>query len=458
MLVFLALCLTATAGAGLTSRINAVIGRKTNKNVDFTVKVIRADTGKTLYERNAAKSMIPASNMKIITTAAALTYLGPDYQFTTRIEMLGSKLVVIGAGDPLLGDQINDKKHNRPPGWLIEDIIETLKENKITRVTDIIIDSTFFDDIRVNPSWDKAILNQPYACEVSGLNYNNNCVEMNIKRAAKGTTLTVKPQTSFIKTVNKVTLISKGKDAVGAYRNGKPNELIIKGKCRKETTFRVAIEKPATFFGHILSERLKKAGIKVTGRVYEKYVKSNAGTRILRIYKTPLTEVLARCNKDSFNMAAEALVKTISAENTVGKINGQWAHGHSLISRYLRGLGIPSEQYTLDDGSGLSRKNRLSTEALTTVLFSLYKSSNWKTYKDSLGIGGVDGTCSDHFKEEKYKGKVFGKTGYINGVRALSGICSTEKGDYIFSILTKGGSSTVRTSINDIAKAIIDEN
>jgi len=166
--------------------------------------------------------------------------------------------------------------------------------------------------------------------------------------------------------------------------------------------------------------------------------------------------VLMRCNKDSLNMAAEALVKTISAEYTKGKINGQWKHGCELIGKYLATLGISADQYKLDDGCGLSRENRISANVLVGVLRNIYNSGAWGEYKKSLAIGGVDGTIRKYFKDEKYKGKIIGKTGYINGVRTFSGVAQTDGGDYIFSILTSGGTATVRTGINDIAKAIID--
>ena len=155
-------------------------------------------------------------------------------------------------------------------------------------------------------------------------------------------------------------------------------------------------------------------------------------------------------------MAAESLVKTISAENTNGKINGEWEHGFSLTGRYLQHLGVDSDQFILDDGCGLSRKNRLSANAIAMVLFHMYNSDDREIYVDSLAVGGEEGTSAKYFKKSKYKGRVFAKTGYISGVRAFSGYAETDDGDYIFSILSKGGSSYVRTAINDIVKTIFN--
>jgi D-alanyl-D-alanine carboxypeptidase/D-alanyl-D-alanine-endopeptidase (penicillin-binding protein 4) len=105
----------------------------------------------------------------------------------------------------------------------------------------------------------------------------------------------------------------------------------------------------------------------------------------------------------------------------------------------------------------LSRENKLSANVITKVLLNVYKSKNWPLYENCLAVGGVEGTIERYFKEEKYKNKVLGKTGYIQGVKSFSGICKTAKGDYLFSILTDGANGQTREAINDIAKMIIDE-
>ena len=455
VLVVFGLCLPATAKAGLAGRINSIIGRKSQKKVNFAVRIVNAKTGKTLYGHNAHRPMVPASNMKIIASAAALEYLGPDYKFTTKVGLLDETLVVIGGGDPLLADDATDKKHGRPADWIFDDIIAALKEKGAGSINDIVIVSTFFDDNRVAANWPKAQLNRPYACEVSGLNYNCNCIRITTKNTSGKVGITVKPQTDYVHIINKVVATSKGNSAVGAYRNTKPNKLTISGKCRKQAGFDVAIERPAAFFGFVLAEKLGAAGIKVQGRLEEKLIKNDKRIKILRIYTTPISDVLARCNKDSLGLAAESLVKTISAQNS-GRMNGGWKHGLNLISRYLAELGVDESEFHLDDGSGLSRENRLSPNTITKVLLDVYKGKNRQLYADSLAVGGSDGTIAKYFKEKKYKGKIIGKTGYVNLVKSFSGVCTTPNGDYIFSILTTGANGQTRTAINDIAKAIID--
>ena len=452
------LCLGGFAKADLAKRIDGIISQSSQKKVQFSIHIVEADSGSMVYSHNARELMIPASNMKIIVAAAALKYLGPYYEYKTKVGLCGDTLVVIGGGDPLLGDEETDAKYGRERGWIFKDIAAVLKRNGIETIEDIIVDSSVFDDQRVHPSWPNEELNRSYACEVSGLNFNDNCVAITVKKNRGKVAVSIEPQTSFLKLVNKVVPISKGTSAVGAYRSREPNKLTVRGKCKdKVGPFNVAIERPAAFFGFLLAENLAKEGINTTGQLIEKTLDDYSNFRLLAEYTTPIADCLARCNKNSLGLAAEALLKTIAAANSADGKNGGWDRGRELIREYLLALGIDKSQFCIDDGSGLSRKNELSAYAITEVLLNTYKSENWQLYWDSLAVGGVDGTIARYFKEQKYKGKILGKTGYISGVKSFSGLCSTEEGDYIFSILTNNANDKTRKAINDIAKAIIDD-
>jgi len=461
-------CLVSAASADLTKRIGGIISQSSQKKVQFSIHIVNADSGKTVYSHNAREVLVPASVMKIITTAAALKYLGPNYEYKTKVGLCGTTygasygtsdtLVIMGSGDPLLGDKVTDAKYGREVGWIFEDITAVLKQNGVTNIKDIIVDSSIFDDQRVHPNWPRKELNRWYACEVSGLNFNGNCIDVSAKTIGGKVTVSIEPQTSFVSVVNKVKPISKGKSTIGSYRQpAKPNKIVVHGKCKKQAgPFAVAIERPAAFFGYLLAENFTKAGINTEGQLIEKSVAADCNFRLLTEYSTPITDCLARCNKDSFGLAAEALLKTIAANSQPDRKNGSWAGGRELISKYLLELGIKKSEFYIDDASGLSRQNKLSANAITKVLSNVYKSENWKLYKDSLAVGGVDGTIGKYFKEEKYKGKIFGKTGYIGGVKSFSGICITAGGDYIFSILANNANGQTRKTINDIAKAIFN--
>ena len=100
----------------------------------FGVKVTEASSGRAVYTRNSGRGMIPASNMKVVVSAAALKYLGAGYEFTTKVGLIGNTLVVIGGGDPLLGDEATDRKYKRKKDWVIDDIVDVLKQHKIKSI------------------------------------------------------------------------------------------------------------------------------------------------------------------------------------------------------------------------------------------------------------------------------------------------------------------------------------
>jgi len=450
--------LVGAASADLSKRIDQIITQPSQSNVQFSVHIIKPGSGKTVYSHNAVKPLIPASNMKIVTTAAALKFLGPNYEYKTKIGLCGDTVVIIGSGDPLLGDKVTDAKYGRDAGWIFEDIAGALKQRGITTVKDIIVDAGIFDSRRVHPNWPKEQLNRWYACEVSGLNFNGNCIDVTAQNIGGKVIVSIDPKTDFIEIINKVVPISKGKGAVAAYRSLEPNKIILKGQCKKQQgPFTIAIERPDAFFGYLLAENLNRSGIKTQGQLTENAAGTDCNIKVLREYSHSMADCLIRCNKNSFGLAAEALLKTIAANTRPDRKAGSWETGTMIISKYLTDLGVSPLEFYIDDASGLSRQNKLSANAITNVLSYVYESRDWKLYKDSLAVGGVDGTIRKYFKEEKYKGKILGKTGYISGVKSFSGICTTSGGDYIFSILANNTNGKTRKAINDIAKAIVDD-
>jgi D-alanyl-D-alanine carboxypeptidase/D-alanyl-D-alanine-endopeptidase (penicillin-binding protein 4) len=456
VVVFLVASLCEASLASLTGRIGKIV--EPQAGGDYSIQVVEPESGTTIYSYNAKKPLIPASNMKLITTAAALKYLGPTFEYRTRVALSDSTLVVIGSGDPLLGDKYTDDRYGRESGWVFAKIAQALQARGATEINDIVIDTSVFDNQRVHPSWPSRDYNRWYACEVCGLNYNGNCIDVTTTNLGGSVAVEIDPSTRFIEAVNQVDAVSSGDEAVGSYRTQQANRIIIFGRCKtKQGPFRVAIEQPAAFFGFLLSEHLGRAGIVVRGEVVEKPVDTKARLKSLVEFSTPIADVIGRANTDSLGLAAEALIKTIDAHSNRDKKLGGWPGGRELVHRYLTGLGIPAAEINLDDGSGLSRENRLTTNAITKVFLDLYKGRNWSLFEASLAVGGEEGTIDKYFGESKYRGNVLGKTGYISGVRAFSGVCKTQSGPYIFSILSNGSKGLSRDAINDVAKAIIDE-
>ncbi len=445
---------SVAARADLAERIDGILASQ--KGVHYSIHVVEAESGRTAYAYDDREALIPASNMKIITGAAALEFLGPQFEYKTRAGLCGDTLVVVGSGDPLLGDRRMAEKYGKEPDWVLDDIAEKLKTRGVRSIEDIVVDTTIFDDQRVHPRWPRDQLNRWYACEVSGLNYNNNCVDIIARRVNGRVVVTTEPLTRYLLMINEITPIAEGDSAIGSYRNRHPNKLTLKGRVSSQATLAdVAIERPAGFLGFLLAERLASEGIKAEGKLLEKEFDCTEQCDVIGMYTTRMADCLDRCNKNSLGLVAECFVKTIAAHNDPARKDGNWEEGCELIGRFLSRIGIDESQYYIDDGSGLSRQNELSAHAITTVLLHVYRGKNWDMYARSLAVGGLDGTLRKHFKQEPYKGRIRGKTGYIAGVKSLSGICSTDRGDYIFSVLGNSGPS--RSAINSIAEAIIDE-
>jgi serine-type D-Ala-D-Ala carboxypeptidase/endopeptidase (penicillin-binding protein 4) len=459
LVCFVLVCASAgISKADLAGKVDTIVASQTQGKVRIAVKIVNPATGAVIYSHNASTPMTPASNMKLVTTAAALHYLGPDFTYLTGVGLIGDSVAVIGCGDPLLGDKLTLQKNNLDARWVLKDITEVLRQNNITTLSDVIIDSTVFDNELVQPSWPKKELNRWYAAEVAGLNYNDNCIEIIAETVGSKVELTLDPPTSYVKIINNCKAALKPPDTVWGARSSDSNVITVAGVCHKTCEpVRVTIDRPPAFFGTLLAEELKRSGVAVRGQLVEREILPQDQFKLLAVYRTPIWDVFERSNKDSLGLAAESLLKTIAAYRQPSGKGGSWAQGKQLVSDYLVSLGISSDQFVLDDGCGLSENNRLSANLLTAILLDIYKKPDWQKFKETLAVGGEDGTVGKWFNEPKYKGKIFAKTGYIGGVKSLSGVCTTEAGDRVFSIITNKTNGKSRQAINDIVKAIIDE-
>jgi D-alanyl-D-alanine carboxypeptidase/D-alanyl-D-alanine-endopeptidase (penicillin-binding protein 4) len=441
----------------LQRRIDGVLGKPSLRNVYFSACVVRCDTGETVYEKNSHLALIPASNMKIITSAAALEHLGKDFAFVTRVGMCGDALVVKGSGDPLLGDKETDARNGRRSQPVIREIVLRLKELGIASVSDIVLDTSIFDSERVHPSWPADQLHQKYACEVSGLNYNGNCVDISATNRNGKVVLTLDPPSDYVQLTNALTIWRSRQSWFSVERTEAANVLVIRGNCRTQAgPYSVAVENPGLFFGRLLREALLSEGIDVNGRVFEGALPDGCELRGLIDFSTPIADCLQRTNKDSLGLAAEAMFKRLAAQSDPSQKQGSWGGGQRVLAEYLRGLGVSEKEFVIADGSGLSRDNRLSAYALTRVLMHLAANPDWEFYRNSLAVGGFDGTIENHFWEKNYRGRVQAKSGYIQAVRALSGVVRTDSGDYIFSFLANRAGSGARGAIDAAIKAIVD--
>ncbi len=444
----------------VSTKINAVINKPALSKVAFGVQILNAADGSVVYSHNSDRLLMPASNMKIFTTAAALKVLGPDYKFSTKVFFHNGNLVIKGSGDPLLGDTVTLQKYGRSFGWEFNEIVNGIKAGQIMEIKDIIVDSSVFDDQLVHPSWPVAQLNRDYAPQVCGINYNGNCIEITAYPSGGTVAYTKSPDTGYISISNQASVTRERKNTIWVSRLAGTNNMTLYGKCyQKALPVQVTVHRPAVYFGYILAEQLIKNGISLTGSIVERHTDIKGDAKALAEFNTDLKDVMIRSNRDSFNLAAECLAKKISSAKTAGGIGGQWKHCGQIIKEYLEGAGIAAEGFEFDDGCGLSRNNKVSADMLARVLLEVYKSDDRQLFMDTLAVGGVRGSSPvrKYFTEPQYKGRIYAKSGTIDGVKAMSGYCDTNGGVFVFSVITNSANGYARDALNDIVKAIFTE-
>ena len=475
LLAMLALCppgMPAVARADLASdvsaRVRKVLETSTPKNATVGVQIVALGESpgesRVLFQRSALEPMIPASNQKLLTTAAAIDTLGKDFFFRTQLlirrdEASGAvELAVIGDGDPSFGDSGLFKNIE---GWDIRTVFvswaNALRQEGITRISGIYLDDSVFDEQFIHPNWPANQRHRWYEAQLGGLNFNANCVDVYLSRDG-GNLMNYRldPPTQYVSVTN--TCKRGTQDAVVLTRAEGTNSIILGGQTNasQQGPLFVTIDGPTNYFGTVFAESLRENGIMCEAPAVDRTVRqawsaqqeaggaaNGAGAptepqrwQLLAVHQTPMATILARTNKDSMNLYAEALAKRM-AHQVTGE-SGSWPAAEQAVRSYLSRIGSESENVRLDDGSGMSREDRASAAAFCDVLAAMHHSDAGEMFRDSLSEAGVDGTLQKRFRGDRsdLHGRVFGKTGYINRVCTFSGYLHGRDGKwYAFSIL-----------------------
>ncbi|MGE5611081.1 MAG: D-alanyl-D-alanine carboxypeptidase/D-alanyl-D-alanine-endopeptidase [Bacillota bacterium] len=458
------------AWADLEGSIQKVLADKllAKATVGIQIVALGEDPGqdRLLYEHNIATPLIPASNMKVVTTSAAMELLGADFRFRTLLVKRGEDLILVGDGDPSFGDAELLKKVHWESTTVFKNWAQELKKVGITRFRNLLVDDSVFDETFLHPSWPAGQQQTHYMAQVCGMAFNANCIDFYVRSngAGKAVSYRTDPSTKYIAVSN--SCMGGGQNAVWLSRLPGGNQITLRGTCsaRGEAAFRVTVHDSALCAATVLSETLTAAGITMEGKVGRDRTvraqlmqdKTGATCTLLAMHETPLTLVLARANKDSMNMYAESLCKRMGY--AVSGKSGSWENGTAAVGGFLKKIGIDEKDFHLDDGCGLSRKDSVSAQAMARVLAHNFHSPHRMDFINSLAVGGEDGTLDNRFKQD-LRGRVMAKTGYIAGVSALSGyVKGRDNRWYAFSILMNGlpGGTNSRAKLlqESIVKAI----
>ncbi|MEA2710407.1 MAG: hypothetical protein QOF78_3008 [Phycisphaerales bacterium] len=462
--------LASTARADLTGDIKAVLRDKYLSKADVGIAIARLPDGggrpEVLFRADSDIPLIPASNLKLVTTSAFIDRVGPDFKFRTVLLMKDADLFLIGDGDPTLGDVEMLKK----VGWDVDTVFKTwadlLKQRGVASVRNVYLDDSIFDEQFLQPNWLGRYLGDRYAAQVGGVNLNANCIDFWVRPGAapgQPVAYTMNPDTRYATVKNlAVTGDDKG---VGVSRPPAKNDLTLRGETGQTLgrPISVPIHDPPMFAATVLAETLARSGIAVNGSVSrdrgvrDRYAADAQGWSVVAALDTKLSTVLERANKDSMNLYAEAMCKRLGREAS-GQ-SGSWANGTVAMADFLKHIAVADDQYKLDDGSGLSRENAISPDAMLKILAHNFRGPNRELFISSLAVAGADGTFEKRFKNN-LKGRVFGKSGYIGGVSALSGYLKTDDGKWFaFSILMNGITDNVTAkTLQERIVAAIDDN
>lgn len=451
--------LSAIGHADLRSDIDAVLADKLLQRASVGISMWRLDQpgakATEVYQHQSHTPLTPASNLKLATTSAALDRLGSDFKFRTLLYLHGSDVVLIGDGDPSFGDAEYLKK----VGWKSTQVYETwaaqLKKMNVSEVHNVVVDDSVFDQDTLHARWPVNQIDHWYVAEVGGLNFNINCIDFLIDASQPGRVrYSTNPSTRYLTVEN--TCVA-GANALQLGRKPGTNEIVMRGTASPAVPgpFQETVHDPAMYAGAVLADTLEAAGVHVTGSVTRNRTihtqrQRNADWKVVGAHETPLAVVLARANKDSINLYAEALAKRLG--NAVSQEPGSWQNGTAAVGAFLRRAGAAPAEFKLDDGSGLSKQNAISPHALVQVLQYDFASKNHDTFVASLSVAGVDGTLEERFRPTPdLRRRVIGKSGFVEGVSCLTGYLRARDNQwYAFSVMMNG----IPYKSNTLAKSL----
>ena len=442
------------------------------------IKIVSLNSGKVIFENDADKYFMPASNMKNFTIATALETLGPDYRFVTSVfantkpdtaGTIKGDLRIYGRGDISISTAFNNSDYYKG----LDNLADKIVAAGIKRVDGSIVgDESYFKGFAIPPTWEWDDLQWYYGAEVSALPLNDNAVDLAVTPGSVGApcVATISPANTIMQVVNLCTTTSAGsKRNVRVFKQIDRNVLEISGGVPAgDTGYKssIAITHPAELFVALLKQRLQLKGVTVIGgtRTLPANVKQASGQiEIAKLESPPFREIIPRIMKPSQNMYTETVLWTLgeyararTSHPTVEGVSGRSADSQQLgleeVKTFLTGIGAPPDGILQYDGSGLSRHDLITPSAVVTLYSYMAKQSKYsQVWRDSLTIGGVDGTLANRFKGTAAAGNIRGKTGTIDQVSALSGYMTTAGGEQIvLSIIVNGVAETrMRTSLAD---------
>ncbi|GHD24486.1 D-alanyl-D-alanine carboxypeptidase/D-alanyl-D-alanine endopeptidase [Nocardiopsis kunsanensis] len=457
--------------AELAERIDTILDDPALEGATSGVLVQDPGTGEVLYREDAGTQLLPASNMKMFTAAAALEILGPDHTFETRVVAEDGQgapgtvqdLHLVGGGDPVLSPDDLDTLAADVAGAGVE-VVEG----------DLLADDSRFDDQRLVGDWWEEDEPFAYSAQISALTvahgdrFDTGVTEIEVRPASEGEPVTVGlgAADGYAGLDNNAGTGAPGsEDTLRVDRPTGTNTIEVTGSLPADADpFRVlrTVDEPAGLAGHLFAEALAEHGVEVRGDLEYGQLPGDWDDPLeLAGHTSPeLSRILVPSMKFSNNAHAEMLVKEIGRE-AAGE--GTWETGLAEAEQALDGIGVDTGDLVFNDGSGLSRSN-LVTAATTGELLTRVREADWSGhFRDSLPVAGVEdplvgGTLSGRMAGSAAEGVLTAKTGTLSGVSALSGyVPAPGGGELVFSVVNNGHGGAAPTHVQDAIGVAVAE-
>ena len=467
------------ADLALTRDINRTIDESDLTQARWGVFVMSMNDGRVVYSRNSDKLFTPASNMKVYTTAVALDSLGADYRWRTSVYadkqpndgIVEGDVTLYGRGAP---DLRSTRRGDAPSLDQLADQIYQLGVRHVHG--NVVGDESYFRGELYGLGWQWNDLQWYFGAEPSALTVDENSFELTISPANKSgsaANLAITRNTGFVHlTNNTATTQRDATTTIGINRGLTDNEVRVWGEFpvsgRAFSAF-LSIHNPALWAATLFKQALIARGIKVDGqprsrdfRVAEtdKFDPQKA-IEVAYQDSEPLGEIVRQTNKESNNLFAELILRTLGRERGASapdpdprksRTRGDDEAGTAVVKSWLDHADIRTRGLAIRDGSGLSRLDLVTPESTVRLLTAIARTNSAPVFHDSLPIAGRDGTLGGRLRREA--GRIFAKTGTLTYVHSLSGYADTKNGEVlVFSIFCNdvtGPSDAVRV-IDEIA-------
>jgi D-alanyl-D-alanine carboxypeptidase/D-alanyl-D-alanine-endopeptidase (penicillin-binding protein 4) len=449
----------AAATSRFAERANQLLLAGPASKAEWGLLVVDAETGDTLYELNPAKNFMPASNLKLFTTALALETLGPDYHFRTTLESsatitqpgeLTGDLVLVGRGDPNLSNRKlpfdKNEEFDGPPEKIIANLADQLAARGVKKISgDVVGDDSYFAREPYPNGWEVGDIAWGYGAAVSALAVNDNAATITVtpgKKVGDAAEISVAPPVADFTVKNQVTTgAARTRTELALTREPGSHLAVVSGNMPLKSApskLVLGIEEPAIYAAALLKTLLEQRGVTVQGQARAQHDaiggRTGKSPAVLAEHLSgPLQDSVTVINKISQNLHTEMLLRTAMRETIGSSASSELT---KFVSEFYSGAGIMEDHVVQTDGSGLSRQDLITPRAVVALLQYAEKRPWFAAYYASLPIAGVDGTLEERMKNTAAAGRIHAKTGSADHAKTLSGYAEMPNGRrLIFSFL-----------------------